>query len=187
MIKKIILTGTHHSGKTTLIEKYKKNKKINVMDELVRALATQTNFCFTPEKIYNYAFSELALLNFYFGMAQGVDLLQDNKPWLFDRCILDPLYYISYFKVNLPLKKNTLYKQGLFLTKKLIDSGYFKNTEILLLDPIPIVKHDGFRLGEEEQMGIYKIAISILNTLGLSYKKCSSKKAKNIIDFYINN
>ena len=68
--KKIILTGTHHSGKSTLVKEYA--DKYNIMDELVRALATQSNFHFTPDNPEKYAFSELALVHFYYGIAKDL-------------------------------------------------------------------------------------------------------------------
>lgn len=181
-IKKIFLTGTHHSGKSTLIQKYKESREVNVMGELVRGLAKEPNFHFTPDKPTNYAFSELALLHFYYGMAKGFDLLQDDKLWLFDRCIIDPLYYINYFNTDLPLKKGTLYTQGLHLVTDLINEGYFNDTLVLLLKPIPIVEHDGFRLGEVEQEGVYIKAKEILNSLGIKYQEVTSEEASNIID-----
>jgi nicotinamide riboside kinase len=181
-VKKIILTGTHHSGKSTLVQKYKEFQDINVMDELVRALATQANFHFTPDKPTNYAFSELALVHFYYGMAKGFDLLQDDKLWLFDRCIIDPLYYINYFNTDLPLKKGTLYSHAMYMTTDLICEGYFDDSLILLLKPIPIVADDGFRLGVKEQEGVYVKAKEILNSLGVKYEEVSSDEASKLVD-----
>lgn len=180
-IKKIILTGTHHSGKSTLIKKYKDNPDINIMDEMIRALATQANFHFTPDKPVNYAFSELALIHFYYGMSKGLDLLQDNKLWLFDRCILDPLYYINYFNTDLPLKEGTLYSQAMHLTTDLIHKGYFNDALILLLKPIEIKEHDGFRLDAGAQAGVYVKAKEILNSLGIKYREVTSEEASYII------
>lgn len=181
-IKKIFLTGTHHSGKSTLIQKYKESPKVNVMDELVRALATQAHFHFTPDKPTNYAFSELALLHFYYGMAKGLDLLQDDKLWLFDRCIIDPLYYINFFGTDLPLKEGTLYTHGLHLVTGLINEGYFKDALVLLLKPIKITEHDGFRLSEVEQGGVYTTAKEILNSLGIAYQEVTTVQAEDLIN-----
>jgi GTPase SAR1 family protein len=177
---KIILTGTHHSGKTTIIEKYKDD--YNVMDELIRALATQANFHFTPSNPEQYAFSELALVHFYYGMAKGVNLLDIKKPWLFDRCIIDPLYYIKYFNIDVRLSEGTIYNTALKLTTDLIQQGFFDNSLLLLMKPIPITKHDGFRLGETEQEGIYDIAIKTLQVLNVNYKIVTTKEAEEIID-----
>jgi len=181
---KIILTGTHHSGKSTLVAKYKDS--YNIMDELIRALATQANFHFTPDKPENYAFSELSLIHFYYGVAKGFNLLDTKKPWLFDRCIIDPLYYMKYFNINVALKEGTIYSVGMQLTTELIRQGYFNDSLILLLKPIPITKHDGFRLGAKEQEGVYEVALKTLEVLNLNYKIVDTTEAKEIIDNNLN-
>ncbi len=180
LYNKIILTGTHHSGKSTLVKKYV--EKYNIMDELIRALATQANFHFTPEKPENYAFSELALVHFYYGIAKGFNLLDIKKPWLFDRCIIDPLYYMKYFNINVALKEGTIYSVAMQLTTDLIRQGYFNDTLLILMEPIPIVKHDGFRLGATEQEGVYEVAKKILDVLNINYVICNTKQAEELID-----
>ncbi|MFL1781133.1 hypothetical protein ABSA28_00850 [Candidatus Hepatincolaceae symbiont of Richtersius coronifer] len=183
---KFILTGTHNSGKSTIVEKYKNNPDYNIMGELVRSLSLEPNFLFLPTDKERYGFSEIALLNFYMGTAKAYNILKQKKHWIYDRCIIDPLYYIRYFNVQVPLsyqnKDCTLYAYGISLVTELILDGWFKDAIILLLKPIPIVKDDGFRLqGDTIQSDIFNIAKETLNVLSLPYKEVTVEQAEEII------
>lgn len=184
---KYILTGTHHSGKSSIIENFKEDKRFNIIGELIRSLSLEPNFKFTPDDKEKYAFSELSLLHFYYGMAKSLEVLSTKKYWLFDRCIIDVLYYINYFNVKLGItyfnKKTSLYAYAVNLVTEIICSGWFEDAQLLLMAPIPIKSHDGFRLeGENVQKKIYEIAKNTLEVLGLPYKECNYQEALVIIN-----
>ncbi len=186
---KIILTGTYYSGKTTIIKKYKNNKNINIMGELVRSLSLEPNFYFKSDKVNNYAFSEFSLAYLYYGMAKVQHLLDNNKPWLFDRCIVDVLYYLKYFELDSNFYiNNHLYEQVLSLVTELSADGYFSDTTFLLLKPIKIKENDNFRMqGQKDQIGIYNIAKIILEDLKLSFYEKYAYQALEYIENIINN
>lgn len=184
---KFLLTGTHNSGKSTIVNKYIDNPSVNIMGELVRSLSREPNFMFTPEDKERYGFSEIGLLGFYDSTAKAYDLLKKKQHWVFDRCILDPLYYIRYFNVNVELsylnKDTTLYPYAMHLATTKIIEGWFKDAVILLLKPLDELVDDGFRLkGKMIQDDIHKIAKETLNVLGLPYLEVTADEAGEIIE-----
>lgn len=195
MSKKIIMTGTHCSGKTTLLNKYRDMniKGVVCYDEMIRHLAKIPHFKFTfdpsdIQSILQYAFSEKALTSFYKGCAEFGDIYPDVKLTIMDRCIVDPFYYTTYFNLKKTLLNGKTLRQSLVSDiDYLISIGFFDNTIILLMKPLPLDVEDEFRLkGEEVQLGVYEEAKRILRFFDLDYQEVGVEEANNIIKNEVN-
>ena len=187
-MKKVILTGTHGSGKTTLVNKYLKHQNVLVMHEMIRPLSKIPNFKFTFDKddvksVYQYAFSEKMLSGFYRALAQFDLTYPEIKLILMDRCILDPLYYSTYFRLEKTLLDGNTLRQSLINdVMYIINLGFFKDSTIILLKPLPLNDNDKFRLkGKKIQHDIYKVAKTTLQMFNLPYIECDTKEANRII------
>ena len=63
-----------------------------------------------------------------------------------------------------------------------IEKGFFADTLLILLKPIPILSWDGVRLGEKEQLEVFEIAKKVLFKLKeLNSIEATSKQASEII------
>ena len=194
MTKKIILTGTHCSGKTTILNKYRDMnlKHVVCIDEMIRHLAKIPHFRFTfdekdQQSIFEYAFSEKALTSFYKGGAEFGNIYPDTKLMIMDRCILDPLYYSTYFNLKKQLSSGITLRQSLINDiMEVINIGFFNDTQVLLMKPLPLDIEDEFRLkGEDVQNGVYKVAKTQLNTFEIDYKEVNVVEAEKIINTII--
>ena len=193
---KIFLTGTHCSGKSSLLTwvNEKNIDWITCYDEMIRYLAKIPNFRFTFDKsdkksIQQYIMSEMCLTSFYKGVAE-FGVFDDTKLIVQDRCILDPLYYTQYFELE------HITSKGIDVRQSLVDDiisviklGYFnEDCIVLLLKPLPLDIQDDFRLkGIEVQNGVYNEAKSILRTFSIKYLEVSIDEAEEIINNTINN
>jgi hypothetical protein len=193
--KKIFLTGTHCSGKSSLLN-WVINKNIEWItcyDEMIRYLAKIPNFRFTfdpkdKKSIQQYIMAEKCLSTFYKGVAE-FGVFEGTKLIVQDRCIIDPLYYTQYFELEHILENGLTVRQSLIEDiQSVIKLGYFKEEAIvLLLKPLPLDIEDDFRLkGVEIQQGVYNEAKSILRTFDINYLEVSIEEAKEIIDNVIN-
>lgn len=188
--KKIILTGTHCSGKTTLLNKHRDMNIDGVVcyDEMIRHLSKIPHFRFTfdpsdSQSILQYAFSEKALTSFYKGCAEFGDIYPGVKLTIMDRCIVDPFYYTTYFNLKKTLLDGRTLRQSLVSDiDYLISAGFFDNATLLLMKPLPLDVKDEFRLkGEEVQMGVYEEAKRILRFFDLDYLEVNTLQADQII------
>lgn len=195
MSKKIIMTGTHCSGKTTLLNKYRDMNIEGVVcyDEMIRYLLKIPHFRFkldpnNPQSIMQYAFSEKALTSFYKGCAEFGDIYPDVKLTLMDRCIVDPLYYSTYFGLEKILLNGVSLRQSLINDiMDVINMGFFKDAKVLLMKPLPLDPKDKDRLeGEEVQLSVYKDAKNLLRFFNLDYQEVDVEEADSIIKNEVN-
>ena len=195
MTKKIIMTGTHCSGKTTLLNKYRDMniKGVVCYDEMIRYLIKIPHFRITldpndPQSIMQYAFTEKALTSFYKACAEFGDIYPDVKLTIMDRCIVDPLYYSTYFDLERKLPNGVSLRQSLINDiMEVINMGFFKDAKVLLMKPLPLDTKDEFRLkGEEVQLGVYEDAKSILRFFNLDYQEVNVEEADSIIKNEVN-
>ena len=148
-MKKIILTGTHCSGKSTVLNwvNDKNIEGVMCMDEMIRHLAKIPNFCFTfdpndPKSIEMYIFAEKCLSAFYKGVVE-FGVIADTKLLVMDRCILDPLFYSTAFELEKTLATGVTLRQSLIDDINwVIKQGFFNNATVLLMKPLPLDVED---------------------------------------------
>lgn len=174
---KVILSGTHCCGKTTMCKKYL--PYFATFPEMTRELESSTNSVFsfrpgeTTEEMDAYIFSEIQLLNWYMNMAYNIDIVTRHKPALLDRCVFDPIFYIKLsnymmnFQLTIPTrfgvtpiqKETSLLMFAKDTINNTIHSNFFNNSIIFLPMPLPLDVKDEFRLkGEEIQAQVFENA-----------------------------
>jgi energy-coupling factor transporter ATP-binding protein EcfA2 len=190
-MKKIILTGTHCTGKSTILNQLRglNRPDITCVDEMIRTLALIENFRFicnpdSQDELHEYAFSEKALTSFYRGIAEFGQIKRNSNFTIMDRCILDPLYYSTYFKLNKMLSNGISLRQSLIndIREVLVKHNFFLNADVYLLTPKPLDVADEFRLkGEECQLAVHQIARTTLELFDINYKEVSCEEAYSSI------
>ncbi len=171
-VSKIIYTGTHGSGKTTIQRKYMNLEHYGIVsfDELIRHLKRIPNFRFTPGNDemsrMQYANTERALVSFYKSICDMKNAIPNQELIVMDRCILDPLYYTSYFNINVKMANDNLWLSDVLINEILEVKrlGFFNNAKIFLLNPLPLDEEDTFRIGSQNTEEFYKIQHDIYNT-----------------------
>jgi hypothetical protein len=198
---KVILSGTHGSGKTTLCEKFLPYFK--TFPEMTRELESSKNSVFrfrpgaTQEELDSYVFSEIALLEMYTSTSFNVDIVTRYKPALYDRHVFDPIFYIgldSYmtnFVHTRPVKpgaypvvkKTRLYDYAMECILNIIQSGFLEDAIILVPLPLPLDTKDTFRLeGEELQRVVFENAVNTYSFFKIPFYCLQADVISNMIE-----
>ncbi len=194
----IYLTGSHSSGKSTLLESALKDprfKNFLFLKEPIVPFIDMGYMFKIPENDVEYnkvILSQLHLLGYAISSAEINIALQNNNFVMCDRSLFDVLSYI-YFYAKDDNKINKLLQQtGLEERIKKISQYFNKENKnyLFLFQPVPY-EDNGFRLPEKYVCTIHNMLESIYKKYQVEYKLLKDTKsiAQRIdtIHDYINN